>query len=172
MEMCKGVDRVVLGCLFVATGMGAAQADANMEEEFRLIKKRLEQLEAQDGFQKCTDQHSVAEVADKASGWWDRVSISRLLEVEASTASGFEGDDESDITLSTVELGLDADINDWLTTHVLLLHEDDSSNLIGLDEGIISIGNPDRPAFYSVVSRHSEGSLHDHSHGITVIHNQ
>ena len=39
MEMCKGVDRVVLGCLFVATGMGAAQADANMEEEFRLIKK-------------------------------------------------------------------------------------------------------------------------------------
>jgi len=45
----------------------------------------------------------------------------------------------SDITLATVELGFDAKINNNVSAHILILHEDDDTDPPVIDEGTISI---------------------------------
>jgi len=81
--------------------------------------------------------------------WPDRIELSGLIEVEAS----FEDidhvdpavDDErsSDIVLATLELGVDADISKHVKGHILFLFEEDDTEPIEVDEGIISIDGED-----------------------------
>lgn len=81
----------------------------------------------------------------------DRVELSGLVEVAAGAGEDFSGDDWSDITLSTVEIGLDATISEWASAHLLLLYEEgEEDNHVTVDEGIITIGNLDEfPAYLS-----------------------
>ena len=82
----------------------------------------------------------------------ERVDISGLIEVEGYTASrgsGFDGNrDSSDITLATVELEIDARINEWVSGHLLLLYEEDDTEDFTVDEGIITIGNTEKFPLY------------------------
>jgi hypothetical protein len=59
-------------------------------------------------------------------------------------------DDEnsSDIVLATAELGVDADIAKHVKGHILLLWEEDDTEPIDLDEGIISINGEDVVPLY------------------------
>ena len=66
------------------------------------------------------------------------VEISGAIEVEAGFSSDFPNGDMSDVTLATVELGIDSQINDRVTGHILLLHEEDDTAL-EVDEGTIDI---------------------------------
>ena len=77
------------------------------------------------------------------SGIQEHISLSGLIEVEASFGDDFEDNDLSDIVLATVELGIDAEINDWVKGHLLLLYEEDETEPIDVDEGTITIGNPE-----------------------------
>jgi len=70
----------------------------------------------------------------------ERVTLSGVVELEAASAEDFEGNDNSDITLATVELGLDAEINEWVNAHLLFLWEEDEGP-VDLDEGTITLGN-------------------------------
>ena len=67
------------------------------------------------------------------------IEISGAIEIEAGFSSDFNDTDSSDITLATVELGIDAKINDRVSGHLLLLHEDDDTEPMEVDEGVISI---------------------------------
>jgi hypothetical protein len=82
----------------------------------------------------------------------ERVEISGLIEVEGYTASrgsGLDGHrDSSDITLATVELEIDAQINEWVNGHLLLLYEDDETEEFTVDEAIITIGNTEKFPLY------------------------
>ncbi len=66
------------------------------------------------------------------------VVVSGVIEAEAGFSSDFNQVDTSDITLATVELGFDAQINDRITGHLLLLHEEDDTPL-EVDEGTITL---------------------------------
>lgn len=67
------------------------------------------------------------------------VKISGLMEIEASYGKNFDQTSVSDITVSKIELGFDADINERVTAHILMLHEDDGTEPMQLDEGTLSI---------------------------------
>ncbi|MFC1749492.1 LbtU family siderophore porin [Pseudomonadota bacterium] len=67
------------------------------------------------------------------------IEVSGAIEVEASFGDSYAGTDSSDITLATVELGFDSQINDRVSAHLLMLHEDDDTEPMEVDEGIISI---------------------------------
>ncbi len=69
----------------------------------------------------------------------DEVTVSGAVEVELGFGDDFAGKSQSDIALATVVLGVDAKINDRVTGHVALLHEDDGTEPMEVDEGIISI---------------------------------
>jgi hypothetical protein len=78
----------------------------------------------------------------------ERVTLSGVVEVEAASAVDFDGADTSDITLSTVELGLDAEITEWVNAHLLLLWEEDDTEPVDLDEGTITLGNLEKFPLY------------------------
>jgi hypothetical protein len=79
----------------------------------------------------------------------DRLKFSALVEVEASAGKDFSEEKTSDVSLATVELGVDAKITDWVSAHVLALYEEgeEDDHLI-IDEGTITLGNEEKSPFH------------------------
>lgn len=80
--------------------------------------------------------------------WLDRISISGLIEVEAGYVDVDSDDpdadgDESDLTLATVELGIDVDFVKHVSGHVLLLWEEDETEPLDVDEATIRLDGED-----------------------------
>nr|WP_242470968.1 LbtU family siderophore porin [Thiocystis violacea] len=74
--------------------------------------------------------------------WYRNIQIAGLIEVEAAYVSPYEGDSESDITLATVELGLTAQVNDWVEAGITLLYEQNVTDL-EVDVAYIKLANAD-----------------------------
>ncbi|MEW6593627.1 MAG: LbtU family siderophore porin [Thermodesulfobacteriota bacterium] len=84
----------------------------------------------------------------------DRLAFSGLVEVEANAAKDFTKTKTSDITLATVELGLDATMNEWSKGHLQFLFEEDADgNRILVDEGTITLGNTEKFPFYMTAGK-------------------
>lgn len=81
------------------------------------------------------------------------VTLSGLIEVEAAHSEDYDGNSESDLTVATVELGLEAVVNDWVSGHLLFLYEEDDTDPPELDEAIISIGNLEQSPFFAEVGK-------------------
>ena len=79
----------------------------------------------------------------------DRLKFSTLVEIEAYAGKDFLGAKTSDVSLATVELGLDAKITEGVTAHVLALYEEgeEDDHLI-IDEGTITLGDEKKTPFY------------------------
>lgn len=90
----------------------------------------------------------LEESTDSRYGWLDHVNLHGLIEVEASyvnvdsAAPGTDSTD-SDLTLSTVALGIDVDIVKHVSGHVLFLWEGDDSEPLEVDEAGIYLDGED-----------------------------
>ncbi|ANT64388.1 LbtU family siderophore porin [Prosthecochloris sp. CIB 2401] len=76
----------------------------------------------------------------------DRLSLTGLVETEAAY-SDTEGESSSDITLATLELGLEAQVNDWISAQLLLLYEEDGTDGIEVDEAFVTLTPEGLPLF-------------------------
>ncbi len=85
----------------------------------------------------------------------DDIELSGLLEAEASYADGDMGD-SSDIVLATLELGLDAEIAEWISAHVLFLYEEDETDGIEVDEAFVTL-SPGDSGFFVNAGRFAQG---------------
>ena len=72
--------------------------------------------------------------------------------VEAEAGYSKQGDEESsDLSLATFELGMDAELTDGVTGHVLLLWEEGGDEAIAVDEAFIALGaTEDIPAWLQI----------------------
>ena len=96
-------------------------------------------------------QETLSEVAEKLKVINDHVTISGLVEVEAFKSDGYDGEDESDITLATVELGFDVNLQKYVSAHILFLWEEDDTEPVDVDEGYIYLGNTEFfPVYFQV----------------------
>jgi hypothetical protein len=131
---------LMLTCVFVFGLYSASQGLATEMSNYELTQK-IKELEEKVGLK------------SPAQKWADKISISGLLEVEAGYESidysgGLADDqDSSDLTLATVELGIDARLNDYITGHVLFLWEEDDTEPVDLDEGYITL-RPGRESLF------------------------
>lgn len=145
---------------FPATG--AEMSSSELMQELRAMKSRIEKLETaleeKDArIEALTETNKTEKISDAEApdmGWLNSITLSGAVEVEAGRESMDYSDpltqdtDSSDIALATVELGIDADINDHVSGHVLLLWEEDDTEPVDLDEGFISISGGDRIPMY------------------------
>jgi hypothetical protein len=79
------------------------------------------------------------------------IEIGGVIEAEMYVGENFDGNGYSDLILSSVEIALDAEITESIGGHILLLHEETSSNIPHLhikgqtgllvDEGYVEFGN-------------------------------
>jgi hypothetical protein len=159
---------IAISAAFVAA---PALAETAIEDRVNRLEKLLEQLQGQvdeQGQIIARQDHVIqrqgktieqqADVIDEqrkqlsapsdaqGGGWFQSVEMSGAVEIEASHSSPYQGPNESDLVLATVELGINAQVNDWTSAEIILLHEEDDTDL-EVDVGTITIANPDAPWF-------------------------
>lgn len=84
-----------------------------------------------------------------SGGWFENVEIGGVIEVEGVYTDPYEGSSESDLVLATFELGIAAQVTDWVEAMASLLYEEDDTDL-EVDLAMITIANPDvSPVFFS-----------------------
>lgn len=71
-----------------------------------------------------------------------RFTLNGLIEAEASLTHVEGGDEEDDLRLSTVQIGLDAELTPWLGGHVIGLWEEDDTEPMVVDEAVLSLTSP------------------------------
>ena len=152
---------------------GAALADMSVEERLQRMEQRLKYLETRVKSQDEVIQEKERQIAELKGGgglgeWWQGVEMSGVVEVEASHTdrSGFSGGDESDIAVATVELGIDARINDWTRANVTLLYEEDDTPL-DVDAATLTIGNSDVTPLYFTAGKMALPFGHFESHMVS-----
>ncbi len=71
-----------------------------------------------------------------------RFTLSGVIEAEASLNHAEGGDEEDDLRLSTVQIGLDVEFSPWLGGHVIGLWEEDDTEPMVIDEAVLSLTSP------------------------------
>lgn len=148
---------ILVGVLFSMPAYGEGISNHELMEEIKALKARINQLE-----QKLKKRDKELEEVKKQVGvrekeeegelpWTDRISLSGAIEVEYTYEhhnlkdpnQGFKSvtSNQHDISLATVELGVDADINKYTKGHLLFLYEEGEHNdNVTIDEGAIRLG--------------------------------
>ncbi|HID97697.1 MAG TPA: LbtU family siderophore porin [Thermodesulfobacteriaceae bacterium] len=112
-------------------------------EKFAEIESELDTMEGSIG-QRKIEAYKQGGVNDVFNMINDHVSLSGLVELEAFGRDDYDSNSESEVTLATAELGIDAYINDWVGGHMLLLWEEGETDGIEVDEAIITLGNVEK----------------------------
>lgn len=126
------------------------EQSAAIERQRRTIEAQKQQLEgAPQRVEQLEDALETKRDAGEGlgGGWFDRIEIAGLVEVEASYVEPFEGDSESDVVLATFELGLAAQVNDWVEALASVLYEEGETDL-EVDVAQITIANPEVTPVY------------------------
>ncbi len=128
----------LLTVLFVLAAPALAiHPDANSEIEN--LKRRIEALESQE------TSSTQAEDQDLDFGQISKyITLHGLLEAEAYYAKPNDSDEESDLTLATAELSIEATLNEAVGGHLTLLYEEEAGEEddIDVDEAVISLTSP------------------------------
>ncbi len=77
-----------------------------------------------------------AKTEDKSDAWYDALTFSGVIEVEANYTDPDSGASESDLVIATAELGTEAELTERLSTTLVLLYEEDEG---GVDVDIATI---------------------------------
>jgi len=142
----KALAAALATCLISTSAWAAGESDKvmQMKREILNLKHKIERLEKS----RRTEKIPEAE----GGRWFERIELSGLVEVEAGYTDGPDGS-ESDLVVSTVELGLDAQVTPWVNGHVLILFEEDETDPPEFDEAILTIANPDVSPFSLAAGR-------------------
>lgn len=84
------------------------------------------------------------------------IEIGGAIETEFGYSNSDDGTDthsETDIVTATVELGIDAEINDSVSGSAVLLWEEDEGDSVAIDEATITIANEERCPFSLTAGR-------------------
>ena len=155
-------------------GAGNALATSPSETELAELKAQIEELQRrnealsrrlgsmeeglagqsarmQEQEQKINEQTAAAGTGDGASDVFGRIGkyvrVSGLFEGDLVFSGDYAGEDSSEITLSTVELGFDVALAEWANAFALLKYDGDDDDFF-LDEGYLTLGKTGAfPAF-------------------------
>jgi len=163
---------IMFGLLLPSAGICRAISNAEVMEELKALKARINELEEKlnkkdqeiEKLKKEKIEHNdltnVTEEMESEGGLLDkimeRVSIGGLVEVGAAykSADKTNGTDEdsSDINLTTVELGVGVEVNDWINLEMAFLYEDpfenDDEDNVNVDVGTVTFGSTEKYPVY------------------------
>jgi hypothetical protein len=139
-----------------------AQERTVSRDEFEALERRMAGLERLVQTQKEVISEQATRLANAETGkpsaapaasWADHVTVSGVIEVEAGYAHTSADGGESDLALATVELRIEARLNDWIGGSLVLLYEEDDTEEVTVDVGVITLGNPDAFPLYLEVGK-------------------
>ncbi len=77
------------------------------------------------------------------------IKVSGVVEVEFGFVDNFANEKNSALALATVEIGIDAQINETVSAHILMLHQDGDTEPQEIDEGSVTIAGPDGGFYFT-----------------------
>ncbi|MBW2095323.1 MAG: LbtU family siderophore porin [Deltaproteobacteria bacterium] len=147
------------GAVFCPAVFGQEMTGEDIVKELKALKARINKLEQKlstkdreiEGLKaKVENVPEAAASAQEEKKWTDRIELSGAVEVEYGSEKHRVKDPitgkatstrDEDITLSTVELHTDAQINKYIKGHVVFLYEEDEDeDRVRIDEGTIRLG--------------------------------
>ena len=136
-----------------ASDKSVAERLADLEWRIQYLEQRLADqdkviVEKDRQIHRLSEQQDDMQSEPRNGGaeWPEGIEITGLIEVEAGYADPYEGDSETDAVVATVELGIAAQVHDWVSGEILLLfEEDENDDNIDVDLATLTIAPPDGP---------------------------
>ena len=127
---------------------GPALAQGSIEERLAKMEQRIRYLEervtAQDRVIIEKDRE-IAALSGQEDAWFNGLEIGGVIELEAVYESPYDEDNTTDAAVATVELGIAAEIHDWVGGEIVLLHEEDEDPDVAVDAATLTIGPLEGP---------------------------
>jgi hypothetical protein len=131
----------ITGAALLLNGAAGAQTETNriteLEQRLSAMQAELDQLNQPSGL--------MTELGS-------RLQFEFLLEAETFYAQS-AGESESDLTLATAEIAVDAEITEGVSAHLGLLWEEDLTTDDNLDEAYVTFGATDDLPYYLTVGK-------------------
>jgi hypothetical protein len=124
--------------LFASPMSALAAHPTDGKADIENLRQRIEALETDLAAAKRQEPEQPLLISALA----EKITLSGLLELEAAYNKPEGGDESSDLTLATVELGLEVQATDYLGGHIVLLWEEGETDSIELDEAVITLTKP------------------------------
>jgi hypothetical protein len=124
-----------------------ALADTSADERLDTLEKRIQYMEQRVQNQDSTIRAKAQQIAalensvDEDS-WINRVEIGGVVEIEASYNDTDGEPSTTDLSVATVELGMGAQVTDWVRADTTLLYEGED---LEVDSATISLMHPGGP---------------------------
>ena len=137
--------------VLVAAGFAAfvwqapALAQESVDDRLSGLERRIKYLEqrvaAQDEMIVEKDRQIAELTEGREDAWFDAVEIGGTIELEAAHESPYEDDSSTTAELAKVELGIAAQVHDWVGAEILVKNDDDDK--IEVDEAFLTIAPPE-----------------------------
>jgi hypothetical protein len=124
--------------LFASPMTALAAHPTDGKADIENLRQRIEALESDLAAAKRQEPEQPLRISSLA----DKITLGGLIELEAGYNKPEGGDESSDLTLATVELGLEVQATDYLGGHIVLLWEEGETDSIELDEAVITLTKP------------------------------
>jgi hypothetical protein len=154
--IARAVGSVGLCCTLLAPALAQVGKEAwksDMEERLDQLERRLfeqeEEIRAKELQIEALKERQQSEARAGGGEWFKRLELGGLVEIEASHVSNDHAPDSSDLIVSTMELGIITQVNEWVGAEVLLLYEEatDNNGDLNLDVALVTLADPDADWF-------------------------
>ncbi len=143
--------------------IGFSETNQEILQQIKILQKKLMELEKKvEAQQKSIEetkkvQEEIKQASEMLKTIKEHVSISGVIEVEANNTNkkrkSARDTEDSDITLATAEVDVNAKLNDYASGKIVLLWEEDETEPVDVDEGYIMLGNTDKFPLYLKAGR-------------------
>ncbi|MYA96105.1 MAG: LbtU family siderophore porin [Nitrospinae bacterium] len=119
-----------------------AFAQQSVEERLLNMEKRIRQLEERVSAQDKVIVEKDKQISRLTGGdkWFEAVEIGGAIDIRGIVTDPPGGDNETDLVVDSVELGIGAQVNDWVSGEVVLLYEGEG---VDVDTATVTIGPPE-----------------------------
>ena len=126
-----------------------AMAQGSLEERMRQMEERVRYLEQRVAAQDRTiieKDKQISKLKGLEEGWFNNVEVGGVIEVEAFHASGDEIETENGLEVGKVEVGVAAELNDWVGAEIVLAMDDG----VIVDTAVVTMEPEETPLSFSI----------------------
>lgn len=138
---------VIILCLItIHSTFAFSSSTEELEKRIELLEKQLQTLRQELAKQK--EQKKESPTINLVNEVSKKIELHGIIEVEGAVTKGFDNSEESDVTLATAQLDVDAKLNDFASGKIVFLYEEDETDGVDIDEAYITIGNTQKFPVY------------------------
>lgn len=142
---------LALAVLMAGAWHAPALAEGSVEDRLQQMEQRIRYLEQRVADQDKTIVQKDEQISMLTGGedepWFGKVGLGGLIEVELNAVDGGDDDGTNELTTATVEVGIAAQVNDWVGAEMLLEMDGDA---VAVADAFVTLEPPGTPVSISL----------------------